>query len=117
MKKLRPLIETSLEDDKAEDIVTIDLAGKTTIADFMIIATGRSHRHVGAVAENLIDRLKKTGMKPVPSEGLKQCDWVLVDAGDIIVHLFRAEVRAFYNLEKMWSGELPESGPEAERIA
>ncbi len=100
-------IETTLDAGKAEDVVTVDLAGKTSIADYMVIASGRSQRHVGAMADHLLDRLKgKTG-SPLRVEGMPQCDWVLIDAGDILVHLFRPEVRSFYNLEKLWSVRLP----------
>jgi ribosome-associated protein len=95
------LVVGSLDDDKAEDVTVIDLRGKTSIADHMVIATGRSGRQVGAMADHLQERLKHSGCA-VSLEGMPQCDWVLVDAGDIIVHLFRPEVRAFYNLEKMW---------------
>ena len=97
----------SLENSKAEDIVTIDLNGKTTLADFMVVASGRSHRHVGAVADHLLTALKDAGYGNARVEGLPHCDWVLVDAGDIIVHLFRPEVRSFYNIEKMWSADRP----------
>ncbi len=95
------LVETTLDEDKAEDICVIDLAGKTSFADTMVIASGRSARHVGAMADRLMERLKGEGLS-VAVEGTTQCDWVLLDAGDIIVHLFRPEVRAFYQLEKMW---------------
>ncbi|HOV04460.1 MAG TPA: ribosome silencing factor [Kaistiaceae bacterium] len=97
----------SLESSKAEDIVTIDLSGKTTIGDFMVVASGRSNRHVGAVADHLLSALKEAGYGNARVEGLPHCDWVLVDAGDIIVHLFRPEVRSFYNIEKMWSADRP----------
>lgn len=103
------LIQASLEDDKAEDLVVIDLAEKSSIADFMIIASGRSSRQVGAMAEHLREKLKAAGVKGVSAEGLARCDWVLLDAGDVLVHLFRPEVRSFYNLEKMWGLDLPES--------
>ena len=96
----------TLEDGKAEDIVTIDLAGKTTLADHMVIASGRSTRQVSALAQQLIDTLKNDHKMSVGVEGLAQADWVLVDAGDVIVHLFRPEVRSFYNVEKMWSVEM-----------
>ncbi len=96
------LVQASLEDDKAEDVVVIGLAGKTEIADFMVIATGNSHRQVGAMADHLQRKMKAAGLKSVNLEGLANCDWVLIDAGDVIVHLFRPEVRDFYNLEKMW---------------
>ncbi|MEZ5839209.1 MAG: ribosome silencing factor [Hyphomicrobiales bacterium] len=97
----------SLDGSKAEDIVTIDLNGKTTIGDYMVVASGRSHRHVGAVADHLLTALKDAGFGNARVEGLPHCDWVLVDAGDIIVHLFRPEVRSFYNIEKMWSADRP----------
>jgi ribosome-associated protein len=92
-----------LDDAKAEDIVTINLHGKSSIGDYMIIATGRSDRHVGAVADQIYQKLKDEGHAGVRIEGQPQCDWVLIDTGDIIVHIFRPEVREFYNLEKMWS--------------
>ena len=85
------------------------MAGKSAIADFMVIATGRSSRHVASMAEHLRERVKAHSGHPVPVEGLAQADWVLVDAGDVIVHLFRPEVRAYYNLEKMWSRALPDT--------
>ena len=97
------LVVKSLDDDKAENIVTIDLEGKTAIADAMVVATGRSHRHVNAVADHLMRRLKETGYRDIRIEGLKTGDWVLLDAGDVIVHIFRPEVRDFYSLEKMWA--------------
>jgi ribosome-associated protein len=96
-----------LDDAKAENIVTIDLHGKTSIGDTMIIASGRSDRHVGAVADQLQTKLKEIGVQRVRVEGKPQCDWVLIDTGDIIVHVFRPEVREFYNLEKMWSADRP----------
>lgn len=96
---------TSLSDSKAEDITTIDIADKTTIGDHMVVASGRSHRHVGAIAEHLLQNLKDRGFGNARVEGLPQCDWVLIDAGDVIVHVFRPEVRSFYNLEKMWTAE------------
>jgi ribosome-associated protein len=92
----------SLDDAKAEDIVTIDIEGKSPMADRMVIASGRSHRHVAAVAEQLITALKEQGFGAPRIEGLPAADWVLIDQGDIIIHVFRPEVRAFYNLEKMW---------------
>ena len=103
------LIEKSLDDDKAEDIVVIDLHGKSSIADYMVIATGRSQRQVGAMAEHLTARLKAGGVPGVGVEGARACDWVLIDGGDVVVHLFRPEVRAFYNLEKMWGMILPDA--------
>lgn len=92
-----------LDEAKAEEIVTIDLKGKSSMGDFMVIATGRSDRHVGAIADQLQKNLKEIGQMQVRVEGQPQCDWVLIDTGDIIVHVFRPEVREFYNLEKMWS--------------
>ena len=92
-----------LEDDKAENIVTIDLNGKTDIADAMVVASGRSQRHVGAVADQVMRRLKVAGLATVKVEGASACDWVLIDAEDVIVHIFRPEVREFYNLERVWS--------------
>lgn len=92
-----------LDDMKAEDTVTIDLRGKSSIADYMIVTTGRANRHVGAIAENVVKELGEAGTKGVHIEGLPNCDWVLIDTGDVIVHVFRAEVRSFYSLEKMWA--------------
>jgi ribosome-associated protein len=111
---LLDLVRASLDDDKAEDVVAIDLAGKSTIADFMVVASGRSQRHVGAMAEHLREALKAAGIARVSLEGAARADWVLIDGGDIIVHLFRPEVRAFYNLEKMWGADLskPDNAPE-----
>jgi ribosome-associated protein len=97
-----------LEDAKAEEISSIDVAKKTTIADHMVIASGRSQRHVSAIADQLSRALKKSGIKKARVEGLPHCDWVLVDTGDVIVHLFRPEVRSFYNLEKLWSADAPD---------
>lgn len=95
----------SLENAKAEDIVAIDITGKTPIADHMVVCSGRSHRHVGALADILFKDLKDAGFGAANLEGQQTCDWVLVDAGDVIVHIFRPEVRQFYNLEKMWQIE------------
>jgi ribosome-associated protein len=97
------LILARLDDDKAEDATTIDLKGRSTLADYMVVASGRSHRHVGAIAEHLLADLSKSGIERPRAEGLPHCDWVLIDAGDVVVHVFRPEVRSFYNLEKMWS--------------
>jgi len=99
------IVLRSFDSSKAEDVVAIDLDGKTPLADHMVVASGRSHRHVGAVAAHLLRALKDGGVKGVRVEGLNAADWVLVDAGDVIVHVFRPEVRAFYNLEKMWQME------------
>ncbi len=92
----------SLEDSKAENIVSIDIQGKSSLGDYMVIASGRSHRHVSAVADHLLKALKDAGLGNARVEGLSGADWVLIDSGDIIVHVFRPEVREFYNLEKMW---------------
>lgn len=97
----------TLEDAKAEDTVAIDLAGKTSLADAMIVTSGRSNRHVGAIADQLIEKLKAEGHTGMRVEGMPHCDWVLIDAGDVIVHIFRPEVRSFYNLEKMWGSDRP----------
>jgi ribosome-associated protein len=102
------LITESLDDSKAEDIVVIDLRGKTSLADHMIIATGRSDRHVGAIAEHIIAKLRNDGRGTPRVEGMPHCDWVLVDANDVIIHVFRGEVRQFYNLEKMWGVDRPD---------
>jgi ribosome-associated protein len=100
------LIE-SLEDAKAEDIVSIDVTGKTTIADLMIIATGRSNVHVGAIADRVARACREAGFPAPRVEGVPHCDWVLLDAGDAIIHVFKPDVRQFYNLEKMWSADRP----------
>ncbi|MEO1014997.1 MAG: ribosome silencing factor [Pseudomonadota bacterium] len=102
-KTLLDLILHELAEDKAEDVVTIDLGGKSEIADAMVIASGRSQRHVSAIADKVSRRLKAAKAKNVRCEGQPACDWVLIDAGDVILHLFRPEVRAFYNLERIWS--------------
>ena len=107
------LILDQLEDAKAEQIVTIGLDGKSAIADNMVVASGRSNRHVGAIADQLIDKLKEAGHRDIRIEGVPQCDWVLVDAGDVVVHVFRPEVRSFYNLEKLWSEHAPGERPAA----
>lgn len=100
-----------LDEAKAEEIVTIDLAGKSSLGDFMVVATGRTDRHVGAIADQIRKKIKDAGVSPVRVEGLDTCDWALIDAGDIIVHVFRPEVRDFYNLEKMWQAERPQDPP------
>jgi ribosome-associated protein len=100
---LHALVLASLDDDQAQDVVSIPLEGKTAIADHMVIASGRSTRQVTAMAQKLAERIKKAGFGNARIEGLPAADWVLVDAGDIVVHLFRPEVRSFYNLERMWA--------------
>jgi ribosome silencing factor RsfS/YbeB/iojap/nicotinate (nicotinamide) nucleotide adenylyltransferase len=102
---LLALVRRSLDDDKAEDVVVIDLKGKSAFADYMVIASGRSNRQVVAIAEHLADRLKQAGHGYIPVEGKQTGDWVLADAGDVVVHIFRPEPRAFYALEKMWALE------------
>lgn len=105
---LLALVLKQLDDDQAQDVVTIDLEGKTSIADYMVIASGRSTRQVASMAQKLAEKIKHEGFGPVKVEGLTAADWVLIDAGDIVVHLFRPEVRSFYNLERMWAfGDAP----------
>ncbi len=105
-------MEVSLDEDKAENIVSLSLTGMTDIADYMVIANGGSRRHVGSMADHIQRKLKSTGLKTIKVEGLDNCDWVLIDAGDIIVHLFRPEVRDFYNLDKMWMAPSNKSKPK-----
>ena len=100
---LERAIIAKLDEDKAQDMVLIDLRGKSPMSDAMIVASGRSHRHVGALADHLLRLFKEHGLGKVKVEGLPHCDWVLLDAGDVIVHLFRPEVRTFYNIEKIWA--------------
>ncbi len=102
-----PAVLTALDDLKAEEVAVIDLAGKTSIADWMVVATGRSTTQVGALADKVVKALKESGAATPSIEGLPACDWVLIDAGDLIIHLFRPDVRAFYNLEKMWGVDRP----------
>jgi ribosome-associated protein len=102
------LILASLEDIKAEETLTIDVRGKTSIGDYMVVTSGRSNRHVGAIADTLLKGLGEGRVPGVRVEGMPNCDWVLIDAGDVIVHVFRPEVRAFYNLEKMWTSAHPD---------
>jgi ribosome-associated protein len=97
------LVLARIDDMKAEDTVTIDLTGKSSLADFMVVTSGRSNRQVGAIADRVLKDLHEAGVGGVRVEGMPHCDWVLIDAGDVIVHVFRPEVRAFYNLEKMWA--------------
>ena len=105
---LLALVLGQLDDDQAQDVVSIPLAGKSSIADHMVIASGRSTRQVAAMAQKLAEKLKAEGHGPVKLEGLPAADWVLLDAGDVVVHLFRPEVRSFYNLERMWAfGDAP----------
>lgn len=105
---LLALVLRQLDDDQAQDVIAIDLAGKSSIADHMVIASGRSTRQVAAMAQKLAEEVKKQGFGPVRLEGLPAADWVLIDAGDVVVHIFRPEVRSFYNLERMWAfGDAP----------
>jgi ribosome-associated protein len=106
-QKLLDLVLVALDDAKAENVVSIDVAEKTSVADHMVVASGRSQRHVGAIADQIEKLLREKGYNRVKVEGLPQCDWVLVDAGNVIVHLFEPEVRNFYNLEKMWLADRP----------
>ncbi len=112
MPAVLALAQAALEDGKAEEIVVIDLAGKSSIADHMLIATGRSARQVASLAERVLAAAKAAGFRP-SVEGLRYGDWVLIDAGDLLVHIFRPEVRAFYNLEKMWGADFADSGAAA----
>lgn len=105
--RLLNIVLDTLDAAKAEEVVSIDLKGKTSIGDHMVLASGRSQRHVGAVADHLIKKLKDECYGRARVEGMPHCDWVLIDAGDVIVHVFRPEVREFYNLEKMWSADRP----------
>ncbi len=102
---LHQLVLDQLEDDQAQEVVSIPLEGKSSIADHMVIASGRSTRQVAAMAQKLAEKIKQAGYGPVRMEGQNAADWVVIDAGDVVVHLFRPEVRSFYNLERMWSFE------------
>lgn len=104
------LVLASLEDSKAEDIVTINIAGKSALGDYMVVVTGRSNRHVAAIADHLISDLKDEGLGTPRVEGLEAGDWVLIDTGDVIIHVFRPEIREFYNIEKMWAAPDLEDG-------
>ena len=106
--ELLELVLDELDENQAQEVVSIPLEGKSSIADHMVIASGRSTRQVAAIAQKLTERIKQAGMGPVRLEGLPAADWVLVDAGDVVIHLFRPEVRSFYNLERMWAfGDAP----------
>jgi ribosome silencing factor RsfS/YbeB/iojap len=108
LERLQSVIVASLEDDKAENVVALDLAGKASFCDRMVIATGLVDRQINAMAEHLSEKLHKAGLRRVQVEGAGGADWVLIDAGDIIVHLFKPEARAMYALERMWGAELDE---------
>jgi ribosome-associated protein len=109
------LIEQSLDDDQATDVKIVPLAGKSSIADYMVIATGTSTRRVGAMSEHLLEKLKSAGVTGLSAEGRGGNDWVLIDAGDVIVHLFRPDVRAYYDLDKLWEADV--TGQETDRHA
>lgn len=113
MASLEALILARLDDDKAEDVVLIDLKGKSPLADAVVVASGRSARHVASMADHLLRALKENGFGKAQVEGLPHADWVLIDAGDVIVHLFRPEVRAFYQIEKIWSVDSPHMKPRS----
>jgi ribosome-associated protein len=104
------LVLASLEDSKAEDIVSINIAGKSALGDYMVVVSGRSNRHVMAIADHLISDLKDEGLGNARVEGLEAGDWVLIDTGDIIIHVFRPEIREFYNIERMWAAPEIEDG-------
>ncbi len=112
VEALHDLVLRSLDDDQAQDVVTIPLIGKSNIADHMVIASGRSTRQVASMAQKLTERIKKELRRNVRIEGLPVADWVLIDAEDVIIHLFRPEVRSFYNLERMWAFEGESEGAE-----
>jgi len=109
LDQLQGLIVTSLEDDKAEDVIALDLAGRAAFADRMVIATGLADRQISAMATHLETKLNEAGIKRIQMEGLGGSDWVLIDAGDIVIHLFKPDARALYGLEKMWGTEFDES--------
>lgn len=100
-------ILASLDDSKAEDVISIDITGKSALADYMVVASGRSQRHVAAIAERLAKDIAEAGGRVSSVEGLPHADWVLIDTADVIIHVFRPEVRSFYNIEKMWQADLP----------
>ena len=108
---LESLILHQLDEEKAQDIVFIDLKDKSPFADGLVIASGRSQRHVGAMTDHLLRAIKDAGYGRAKVEGVPHCDWVLIDTGDLIIHLFRPEVRAYYNIEKIWSVEPPARAP------
>ncbi len=110
--ELKDLIVKSLDDDKGVDIQVIDLIGQSALADYIVVASGTSSRHITSMAEKLRERLAARGTKDIRTEGMGQGNWVVLDAGDVIVHLFRPEVREFYNIEKMWS--VPTAGAQGD---
>ena len=108
---IKDIILTSLDSHKALDVEVISLAGKSDVADFMVVATGTSNRHVGALAEHAAEAIRKSGMDDVITEGMETCDWVILDTPYVVLHVFRAEVRERYQLEKMWRADLTEAQP------
>jgi ribosome-associated protein len=114
LDRMQSIICTSLEDDKAENILAIDLAGRASFADRMVVATGLADRQISAMATHLSEKLHEAGFKKVRTEGANGTDWLLIDAGDIIIHLFKPEARTLYALEKMWGSDLDEPAEEAE---
>lgn len=108
-KALSDFVQSILDENSAQDVIEIDINGKSSVADYMLVASGRSNRHVSALADYVIRALKEQGFKSLGIEGRETGDWILVDVGDVILHIFRPEVRLFYNLEKIWSVPLPES--------
>jgi ribosome-associated protein len=117
VKQTLALIEQSLDDDQAIDVKVIPLAGKSSIADYMVIASGTSTRRVGAMTEHILEKLKAAGFRNLSAEGRASNDWVLIDAGDVIVHLFRPEVRTYYDLEKLWEADFAQHGEEMHAMA
>ena len=105
-EEILKLVLARLDDMKAEETLTIDLRDKSSIGDYMVVSSGRSQRHVGSVADRIVEDLRKVGVR-ARVEGMPHCDWVLIDASDVVVHVFRPEVREFYNLEKMWASGKP----------
>jgi ribosome-associated protein len=112
-ESLCSFVKDILESHKGADILSIDLRGKSSIADFLVIASGTSRRHVSALSQHVKDGVEEKGLKPLSIEGVPQCDWALLDLGDVIVHVFYPEIRAFYNLEKMW--DVPESDADSQK--
>ena len=112
-KLLTETVTKSLNDDKAKDVTVINLLGKTSFADYMVIATGKSNRQVANMANHLCKKLKAEGLKSVGTEGLANGSWVLIDGGDVVIHLFRPEFRAFYDLDRLWGGSIPKPGRAA----
>ncbi len=113
----KTLILSVLEENKAENVLSLNLKGKSSVTDLMILASGRSHIHVGAIADYLLRRLKEEGYGRFHAEGRQSCDWVLIDTPGIMVHIFRPEVRDFYDLEKMWSVDFPDETPVTDAIS